>query len=144
MGLKTEKVLSDHWKPAIYRPEWHICFLEPKDAHTRSKHSCPCKTLTHTVSSVRDDHFSCTSRWMATWVFALKTQAACLWRRVGLLGWFILLSCLNPPSVFLCHFVLVWFRSWGCSLLALPDRLPKLVTVQTQQECNGSGALNLD
>lgn len=73
-----------------------------------------------------------------------ETQAACLRRRASLFGWFILLSCLNLPSVFLYHFVHVWFRSWGCSLLAQPDRSPNLDVVQTEQEPRRSGAFNPD
>lgn len=34
---KTEQVFSDHWKLTIYRPEWPICLLGPRDAQTRSE-----------------------------------------------------------------------------------------------------------
>lgn len=68
-GLKTEKVFSDHWKLTIYRPEWLICLVGPRDAQT---------ALTHTVYSVRDDHFHCTSRWMETGVFACLRGKASL------------------------------------------------------------------
>lgn len=93
---QTQKVFLNPWKVTIYKAVRLIHLPEMLKPSYDTLTSC--KTQTHTVSTVRDDHSPCASRWMVTGVFTLQ-PCQLVWGEEGLvyLGWFILLSCLNPP-----------------------------------------------
>lgn len=94
---QTQKVFLNPWKVTIYKPVRLIHLPEMlKPSHDTLT---SCKTQTHTVSTVRDDHSPRASRWTVTGVFTLQ-PCQLVWGEEGLvyLGWFILLSCPNSPS----------------------------------------------
>lgn len=116
-------------RESLFRPLETAIFINP------SRMLSPLQNINgHTSPSVRDDHShsACSSRWTATGVFAPQPWPACLRRRVSLVGLLLLLSCVNPPSVFPATLHTTNLGAEGYFLHGQLDRYLILLTVKTE------------